>query len=250
MFKAVTKNPRLLRDSIDVISQLIDDGLFKLNKNGIELLAADRAVVSAVDFKLNASGFDEYQCDKEARIGLNLLNLLTILKRADVDDKLTLKLDEATNRLDITLEGKSFRRFTIPLIEISAEDIPQIDKLDFAADVDVRADVIEQGIADADTIADSVIIELSDDMLRMFAEGNNSRAELKLEKGNEALLSLNAKDNIKSRYSLDYLKRMIRGSKITDKTKIKIGADSPLRIEFEGDHASLSMILAPRVIEE
>lgn len=250
MFKAVTKNPRLLRDSIDVVSQLIDDGLFKLDKNGIELLAADRAVVSAVDFKLNASGFDEYQCDKETSIGLNLLNLLMILKRADADDRLTLSLDETGSRLDITLEGRSFRKFTIPLIEISAEDIPQIDKLDFAADVDVRADVIEQGIADADTIADSVIIELSDDMLRMFAQGNNSKAELKLNKENEALLSLNAKGKVKSRYSLDYLKRMIRASKIADKTKIRIGADSPLRMEFVGDHASLSMILAPRVIEE
>jgi len=87
-------------------------------------------------------------------------------------------------------------------------------------------------------------------MLRMLAEGNNSKAELKLKRGDEALLNLNAKAKIKSRYSLDYLKRMIRGSKLADKTRIKIGADSPLRIEFEGDHASLSMILAPRVIEE
>lgn len=250
MFKAVTKDARLLRDSIDTISQLIDDGLFKLKKDGIELMAADRAMVSFVDFKLKASSFDEYECEKDRAIGLNLLNLLTVLKRVNVNDKLTLNLNEKENKLEVILEGDSKRRFAIPLIEISREDMPQIDKLEFNASAEVRSDIFEQGINDADIIADSVVIELAPDNLRMFAEGNSSKTELSLEKGNEALFDLNTNEKVNSRYSLEYLKKMIRGSKLAEKAKIFLGKDFPLKIEFKGENASLSMVLAPRVSEE
>jgi proliferating cell nuclear antigen PCNA len=250
MFKAVTKDPRLLRDSIDTISQLIDDGLFKLKKDGIELIASDRAMVSFVDFKLKASSFDEYECDKDSAIGLNLLNFLTVLKRIALNDKLILSLDEKENKLEVILEGDSKRRFAIPLIEISREDLPQIDQLQFSADAEIRSDIFEQGVNDADIIADSVIIELSPDNLKMFAEGNSSKSELNLEKGNNALISLNAKEKVHSRYSLEYLKKMIKGSKIADKTRILIGKDFPLKIEFKGENAFLNMVLAPRVSEE
>jgi len=250
LFKAVTKDPKLLRDSIDIISQLLDDGLFKLRKDGIELLASDRAMVSVVDFKLKATSFESYECDKDKIIGINLLNFLTVLKRVNSNDKLTLNLNEAESKLEISLEGDSVRNFAIPLIEISKEEIPQVDQLEFIASAELRADILEQGISDADIIADSVVIELSDDKLRMFSEGNSSKSELRLEKGNEALLSLSAKEKVKSRYSLEYLKKMIKGSKIADKTKIMIGKDYPMKIEFKGENALLNFVLAPRVAED
>jgi proliferating cell nuclear antigen len=250
MFKAVTKDSRLLRDSIDTISQLIDDGLFKLKKEGIELMASDRAMVSFVDFKLKASSFDEYECDKDRAIGINLLNLLTVLKRVNINDKLTLSLNEKENKLEVILEGDSKRKFAIPLIEISREDLPQIDQLKFNATAEIRSDIFEQGISDADIVADSVVIELTPDNLKMFAESNNSKAELNLEKGNEALIDLNANEKVNSRYSLEYLKKMIKGSKLADKAKIMLGKDFPLKIEFKNESAQLNMILAPRVAEE
>jgi DNA polymerase III sliding clamp (beta) subunit (PCNA family) len=84
----------------------------------------------------------------------------------------------------------------------------------------------------------------------MSAEGNSSKTELNLEKGNEALFDLNTKEKINSRYSLEYLKKMIKGSRLAEKAKIMLGKDFPLKIEFKGENANLSMILAPRVAEE
>jgi proliferating cell nuclear antigen len=230
LFKAVTKDPRLLRDSMDIISQLIDDGLFNIKKSGIELEAADRTMVSFVDFKLSSSAFEEYACEKDMSFGINLLNFLTVLKRANPDDKLTLSLDE--NVLEVVLEGNSVRRFALPLLQVSKRDAPDIEQLlkKFTADAEVSSSILEQGISDADIIADSVIIELSPDKLRMFAEGNNSKSELKLFKGTDILTNLNAKEIVSARYSLDYLKKMIKGSRLSDKVKIMLGKDFPLRL--------------------
>ena len=176
MFKAVTSDPKLLRDSIDTISQIIDDGLFRIKNDGIELSAADRATVSFVDFKMKPSAFDEYKCDADANIGLNLMNFLTVLKRANANDRLTLNLNEKENRLEIILVGDTKRKFAIPLIEIRREEMPQVDKLEFAAQAEVKADIIDQGLNDAAIVADSIIIEMSENNLNMFASGNSSKS--------------------------------------------------------------------------
>lgn len=251
MFKAVTKDAKLLRDGIDIISQLIDDGLFNFKKSGIELEAADRTMVSFIDFKLKASSFESYECDKDTSVGINLLNLLTVLKRADLNDKLTISLNEKESALEVILEGNSVRKFSIPLLQISKSETPDIEQLlkKFTADAEVSSAILEQGISDADIIADSVIIELSPDKLRMFAEGNSSKSELKIFKGTDTLTKLDAKETVNARYSLDYLKKMIKGSKLSDKVKIMLGKDFPLRLVFENDNIFLGMVLAPRVSE-
>jgi len=249
MFSAVTSEPKLLRDSIDTISQLIDEGIFKLKRDGIELLATDRAMVAVVEFKLGAGAFDEYTCDEDKEIGLNLLNFLTILKRAGSEDKLKLTLKD-DDKLEVTLKGSSTRKFAVPLLNITKEEIPPVDQLDFSASAEIKSGIIEQGIADADIVADSVIFELDEEKLRMSAEGDTTKSELVLEKGNESLVNLNARQSIKSRYPLDYLKKIIKASKIADITKINLGTDYPMKIEFVGDNISFKCVLAPRVSED
>ena len=59
-----------------------------------------------------------------------------------------------------------------------------------------------------------------------------------MEKGNDALLSLNVKESVDSRYSLEYLKKMIKGSKISDKAQLSIGKDFPMKLEFLGESQS------------
>lgn len=248
MFVATLSDVKILKDSIDTIAQIIDEGNFRIKPNGIELMAADRAMVAVVDFKMDAEAFDSYACDKETTAGLNMLNFLTVLKRAGSDDKLTLRLSE--DRMEILLEGNSRRRFAMPLIDITAEDVPSVAQFEFPASADVEGIIISKGIDDADIVADSVIIEVDESSLKMFAEGGSSRAELKLEKGSPALLNITAPQTVKSRYPLDYLKKMMKAARLATNAKIQLGNDYPLRIDFEGERAKLGFVLAPRVSEE
>lgn len=59
----------------------------------------DSAHVSLVSLKKNEGGFEEYRCDKDITLGLNLIDLSKILKMGKVDDKLTLKAEEGNSFL-------------------------------------------------------------------------------------------------------------------------------------------------------
>jgi proliferating cell nuclear antigen len=239
----------LLRDSISTIGELIDEGIFKVDKNGLGLIAADRAMVAVIDLKLPATIFDEFKVDKEQNIAINLTNLVSVLKRVGVNEKLEMELKD--NRLEITMRNSSTRKFTVPLLDINQEEIPPINQLDFKAKVKIKSDVLKSGIEDADIVSDSVVLEASKEEFSMKASGDISSTELSLEKGNKALLDLSVTEPVKSRYPLDYLKKMIKAAKLSNEINIRWSKDYPMRMDFSSvDKVSLGFILAPRVSEE
>lgn len=248
MFTATLNETKLFRDCVDCIASIIDEGLFRLTPEGIDLLAADRAMVAVVELKLGKEAFEKYQCDTAASAGLNMVNFLTVLKRAGPGDKLTLRLGES--RLEVVLEGSSRRVFELPLLDVNIEDIPPINNLNWTASAELAADVLSQGIDDADIIADAVSLELSAEGFRMAAEGDSSKTELKLAAGSSALGKLDVKTPAKAKYPLDYLKKISKASRIADIGALSISTDYPMRLEFKGANASIAMILAPRVSED
>lgn len=249
MFKASMTDSSLLRDSISTIGELIDEGIFKVNKNGLALIAADRAMVAVIDFKLPATIFDKFEVDKEQNIAVNMTNLVSVLKRIGANEKLEMELKD--NKLEITMKNSSTRKFTVPLLDISQEEIPPINQLDFKAKAKLKADVLKSGIEDADIVGDSVVFEAMKDKFSMRAAGDISSTQLTLEKGNDALLDLKVDGIIAARYPLDYLKKMIKASKLADQINLRWSKDYPMRMDFTSvDKVSLGFILAPRVSEE
>ncbi|MEM5853086.1 MAG: proliferating cell nuclear antigen (pcna) [Candidatus Aenigmatarchaeota archaeon] len=249
MFKATIKDVNLLTTAISTIAELIDEGVFKISKDGISLLASDRAMVAAVDFKISSSAFEKYEVDEEQSIGLDISNFLSVLKRASSKDRATFVLQDS--KLEIILENSSKRRFVLPLLEISQEEVPRIDQLEFTTRAEVSSDVLESGIEDAGVVADSVVFEASPSRFVMRAEGDISSTQLELEKGNASLLDLKVSGSVKARYPLDYLEKMLKAAKLCDRVKLEWSQDYPIKLSFKvEDKLNLDFVLAPRVEEE
>ena len=249
MFKATTKEPDVLIGLISTVAEIIDEGVFKLTKKGIELKAADRAMVAVVDLSIAAEAFEEYKLDKDQEIGLNITNLLSVLKRGSGAGKLSLELEE--NKLKITIQNSSKRRFAIPLLDITQEEIPPVDQLDYKTHVTLKPEILKSGIEDASIITDAVTFHVDGKKFSMVAEGDVSKSELELEKGEEGLVELKTEGATRARYPLEYLKKMIKAARVADTVHLHFSQDYPMRLEFKyGDKARLSFVLAPRVVEE
>ena len=85
--------PKYLTESVSIISDLVNEARFKVNKEAIELVAMDPANVAMVIFKLLSSSFIEYDVKKDVEIAINLSNLKQIMRRVKSNDMLTLELD-------------------------------------------------------------------------------------------------------------------------------------------------------------
>lgn len=245
-FKATLNDTDLLVDPLSSIAEIIDEAVFKITPAGISLVAADRAMVAVADFHLSKSAFENFEVDSDQAIGLNMSNLLSVLKRSSGKDKMNLSL--VNNKLNIEIVDGGSRKFSVPLIDVTQEEIPQIEQLQFSVKAEIQPDVLQSGVDDAEIVSDSVTFQASADTFIMKSDGDLSSSEMEIKSGSPHLVSLQSDSEAKSKYPIDYLKKMIKAAKIADTVTLQFGQDYPMKISFKsGDKASLQFILAPRM---
>ena len=250
MFKAVLEDVGLLKESFNAISEIIDEGTFSLKKDGVYIICPDRAVIAVVDFLILPTAFDSYACDKEAEIGLNISRFVQFIRKAKPEDKLILSLDEDEDRFELTLEGKTTRKFGLPIISVAKQDAQDLSRFNFENTVELDPSILKEGVENGSLISDSVAIKLSGEELVIKAEGDSSYTQIKIDEGNPQLYSLTCKEEVLGRYSIEYLSKMLKASKLGDKVKIEFNKDYPLHLEFAiKDKVKLGFILAPRIEE-
>ncbi len=243
--KLTLTEPKYLKDSILIISELVNEVNLKLYKDRIELIAMDPANVAMVVFKLLSSAFSEYSIDKERTIGINLVNFTQILKRVKPTDILTLELDENKNKLHITLKGVTTKRFELSLLDIEERE-HKVPSLKFSAKVETNTLLFNDAIEDMDVIADSLSFQAMNDKFVVQSEGNISSGRIEISTDEETNVELSGA-NVSSRYSIEYLKKIIKGSKLTNNVTLEFGQDYPLRAEYKIlDKLALQFVLAPR----
>ncbi len=250
MFELTISDTDVLKNSISIASEIIDEGIFKINKDGMRFLAADRAMVAVIDLFIGAQAFEKYDLTEDAAVGVNMANFVSILRRADSADKITLKKEDGRNKLKIIISGVSARRFEVPLLDMPETETPPTDKLTFSSFVDINSSLLAQGVADAEIVSDIVIFEADPAHFRIKSEGDSTVTELEVEKGNPLLLKLESDGTNKSGYPLDYLKKMVKASKLAEIASVRFSSDFPMKMEFgNGDKFRMSFVLAPHVIE-
>src|SRR3989338_2578789 len=235
--------PKYLKESIAIISELVNEAKLRISRDGIELVAMDPANVAMVVVKLLPTAFTEYDVEKPADIAINLANLRQILRRANPSDMLTLELD--SNKLKIQLKSASTRIFSLPLIEIEEKD-QKVPELSFPVSVETASSLFNEAINDVDIVSESVSLIAEAGKLSLQAEGDLNTAAVEIKDSDSTKVA--AKDKTKAKYSIEYLKKMIEGSKLSDRVLIQFSKDYPLRLTYTTvDKVMMAFILAPRV---
>ncbi|KYK24503.1 hypothetical protein AYK26_06690 [Euryarchaeota archaeon SM23-78] len=241
--KLTLSDPKYLKEGVSIISELVTEGTFKITPDNIELIAMDPANVAMVVFKLMGSTFTEYDVKKPEFLGINLNNLKQVLKRAKTNDSVTLEVEE--NKLKITLKGTSTRTFHLPLIDVEEKE-QKVPDLKFAATITTDSEILNEAIEDADIVGESVSFIADSKRFLVSATGDLNKANIDIDAGESTKITATSK--VKSKYSIEYLKKMIQGSKLSSKVKIEFAKDYPLKLDYvEKNKVQLAFVLAPRV---
>ncbi|MBS3153349.1 hypothetical protein J4426_02185 [Candidatus Woesearchaeota archaeon] len=96
-------------------------------------------------------------------------------------------------------------------------------------------------------VSDAVLLGLEEANFSVQASGNMSNAKINLPASDDINIKLEG-EKISSKYSIEYLRKIMKGAKLADNAYLYIGNDYPLKIEYRiRDKMSLQFILAPRV---
>ncbi len=245
--KLTLSEPKFFRDSISIISDLVTEARFSINKQGITLVAMDPANVAMVIFKLLPSMFTEFKIEENQDIALNLNNLKQILKRIGQNELVSLEI-EGGSKLKITIVGNTTRRFMLPIISLDEKE-QKTPNLTFPMTVTMPVEMLSAAVEDASIVADSLLMFSDGKKFMVSAVGDLNNAEIEISGDDDNVdIVAETQSPVKSRYSIEYLKKMIGGSRVSDKVKLQFNKDYPLRLEYIAtDKVQLSFILAPRV---
>jgi proliferating cell nuclear antigen len=237
------ENPKRLLDVVGIISELVLEVRIKVNKDGMSIIAIDPANVAMIASKLPASNFSELKIEKDEILGVNLENLKAVLRRVKGNSILVIRREE--NELKIEIQDKIKREFSLALIDIESEE-KEIPMLDFTSKIEMNSIDFSEAIEDCAVVADSCAFISAPDKFTIKAKGslNSFKSEFSSDEAN--IVATIAE----SKYSLEYLQKIIKAAKVSDKLTINFSTDYPLKLEFNSNLLELSFILAPRVEQE
>ncbi|MDP3733936.1 MAG: proliferating cell nuclear antigen (pcna), partial [Nanoarchaeota archaeon] len=225
--KLVLAEPKYFKESIAIISELVTEATLKAKKDQLELVAMDPANVAMVHFKLLSSCFTQYDFKEEENISINLNNLKQILRRAKSDDILTLETEE--NKLKIQFKSNTVRSFSIPILELEDKE-QKVPELNFPLTIETHSRILTDSIEDVSVVAESVTLLGEKDQFSVKAEGDLSKAFIEIRPDERTVIKTESTDKYKAKYSLEYLKKMILGGKLTDNVSIYFNTDYPLKL--------------------
>lgn len=243
MFKAVLSDPSILKTSFDAISSIVDEVQMKGDSDGMRLDALDRSHITFVHLEFKSQLFDSYNCDEPVKINVDTEELMKVLKRAKSDDIVELTVDEGN--LIITFENEARRIFKIRLIDIEYE-APSPPELEYPTEFEIPFALLKDSIQDISIVSDKITLRTTDDKFIASAEGEFGDARIEYLHGEKIT------EDVKSVFSLEKIKEMLKADKFSETAMLKLGNDMPLHLSLKmpGDEGKLTFLLAPRIESE
>lgn len=232
------ENPSLIVKAMELVSELATEVRIKVNEEGLGITAMDPANAAMVGFKVPKDAFSEFEAGDEV-LGVNLDNLKRILKRAGTGNLLIERKGE-DNFMTIEIQDRIKRNFSLGLIDVDSEE-KELPSLEFGSKVVLNSSDFIDGIDDCLVVDDACSFITEEGKFIIEAKGvNSSRSEFS---GDEAEIEA---ENCRSRYSLEYLQKFAKASKLSDKTFLFFSDDYPLKMEIKTEKMRMTFVLAPR----
>ena len=258
-FSLKFSNNRVFNVIIDTIAGIIEETRFKLSSDGLVIVAIDQSGICLLKLVIGKDKFEEYKCDKDSNIWLNIDGLDKILKRSNSQDSIELSLKEKENKIKIKMErpGPSqktlTRTFSLALLETEEEEI-SIDglfEIEYNSTWEIEPAFLVEAIRDAEIYSEILNIKATENEgLQFTSIGEIGEMEYNLDL--EDLTIQKIEENCTGSYSLTFLKAILKLTSIEDvKVDMSLKTDHPLKIIFDMDEGGvLSFFLAPRVEDE
>lgn len=256
MLEVKLNRAKLWKGVTEAVAALIDETYLVATPEGIELTAMDESHICLLSLTLPKAWWDGYECIETARVGLNLEDLVKIVKRANAGDAIVLKYD-GNEKFQVQVKGRGTRTFSLRLVEIDEEKIPPTTDLDvdFGAKIALACGILDEAVKDAEIYQDTIEIAAKEDnRLTFTAEGEVG--DMLYELDHTALESIEVTSPCGGVFSLAFLKNVLKMGDIAENVNLQIAQNAPVRAEFtipqDGKEAVTTAIywLAPRVEED
>ncbi len=246
MFKLVMGDPKTLKNIMDAIVSLIDEGPMEIDKEEVRVKAVDPSQIAMVSLTIPKDAFMEYDVTEPVIVGLNFSNLVKILNRARTGDKLELTLED--NQFVVKFISKKRKRtFHVPVIE-TRDIIRKEPNVEPEAVVKMLCSAFKDSLKDAVLVSSYMALEVHPDKFIFDAKGDSGKLVIEIEKDDENIREFTCDlDSVRASFSIQYLENIVKACPDTNVLELYLATNKALKIQYNIDKAALKYYLAPRI---
>lgn len=234
-----------LKDAIEAVVNLVEEGVFEVNEDGISLKAMDPSQISMVSFSMPKGMFSEYAPGEHKRIGVDIGRLSKVLARGSSGESVQLEADEG--KLSITFRGSKRKRvFRLPLLDLG-EGLEKEPKIEYGNKIVMKADSIRDVLKDAKLVSSHITFVVGGDRLGVEIKGDDGEIKGEFEKEGDAIKELAVSKEARATYPLSYLEDILKAAKSDTEVMLFLETDRPLKLEYAIAGAEAKYYLAPRI---
>lgn len=228
----------------DICKQYSDNVKMYVSTSGLHIQTSDDANISIIDFKLNKSYFDSYECDTSFTIDFDLKDLCKILKICKKSITLTHFIFE-DNVLVIILNTENIKKtFKINSIYTNY-DLIDINNISINNRFEIDSNILRTVFNDFILFSNEITIKLNNSDLYFYSQDTSVDTIYKynIENVNNTIDN----NTIKGTFALDYLHKFKLFSDFKINT-VKFDNDKPLFLSIENNiNIEINFILAPKM---
>lgn len=227
---------------IESIKDLNPDANFDFTKEGLHMQVMDNAHVSLSSLTLTKDNFQQYQCENDLTLGINLKSLTLVLKNS----KGPLYMSSQGDKLNLNVEKNSgTAHYVFNLMDIESEQLG-LPEITYDAVALLPSSTFAKVIRDVSELSDTCSIHI-DKYLKISASGDigqvkwqsSDDCECKLQNKTDSLL-----------FGLRYMCLFSKAASLSSQVTISLKSDTPMCLTFPIGSGYLRFYLAPKESDE
>ena len=217
----------------------------------------DTSHVALVSLNLSMEGFEEYRCDSNVVLGINIANLSKVMKLADPSDSITLQADQDPSTLKIKFENQKTGRtteFELNLITLDVEHL-SIPDTEYTSIITINSMEFAKVCKELTQLSDALTISTQKEEVQLSVEGTAGHGFIKLTSNDsdrkEDQTLIEVESAVQQQFALNYLNLFNKASNLSTFTRLCLHQEQPLVTEFKIDQLGiLRYYLAPKISDE
>lgn len=257
MFEAELKQGKIVKMLVEAMKELVSEGNVDCSRSGISLQAMDGSHVSLISVLLRSDAFNQYRCDKNISLGLQMQSLSKILKCSGNNDSLSLSAEDEGDTLNMTFEsdkGDRISDFQLKLMDIDNEHLG-IPDTEYLATVKMPSAEFQRICRDLHTMGDTCSISVTKEGIRFSVSGDLGTGNITLKQTTETdkeedAVIINMDEAVELVFALRYLNMFTKATPLSDSVTLSMSPGVPIVVEYGiGDNGYIRYYLAPKIDE-
>ena len=248
LFSFTTVQTNAIKILFEALKNILCDVNFTANSSGIKLTTIDSSNCAIVNLILYAEKFEEYVCEGELNIGLNLVSIFKILKGSKHADTISFYInkDEPTvlNIKTINSSKKTGVESKIKILDMD-EKIYNIPDISFNSYITMPSSDFQNYILELSNVSDVINFKSNSKELILSAKGNFAEQKIRINESNDSLENDDTYEC--GTFNIKYILLFCKSSNLCSTIEIYLKSEYPLTILYNiANLGKIKYCLAPK----